>query len=214
MCIGDGDRSYVLNAAGMERESLYVGMTRHKEDCHLYTDTTRIGINVRDNRIRRDGVKVQISDAGKLEAPDAQDRDDAGDRVNRETVIRQIIYEGQKSREKGNAADFSVDRMAWAFSRTAHDAVQGDIDRRRVMQERIREEGPSESQRAEDMKDAWSDTTGRTERVEKTGGVEVKVDDKATAKAEKEAAERMAAEARRQAEEDARKRELGRGMSR
>ncbi|MCX2562268.1 relaxase domain-containing protein [Acetobacter farinalis] len=94
------DRSYVLNAAGMDREALYVGMTRHKEDCHLYTDVTRIGINVRDNRIRRDGVKVQISDAGKLEAPDAQDRDDAGDRVNRETVIRQIIYEGQKSREK------------------------------------------------------------------------------------------------------------------
>lgn len=210
------DRSYVLNAAGMDRESLYVGMTRHKEDCHLYTDTTRIGVNVRDNRIRRDGVKVQISDAGKLEAPDAQDRDDAGDRVNRETVIRQIIYEGQKSREKGNAADFSVDRMAWAFSRTAHDAVQGDIDRRRVMQERIMEEGPSEARLAEDRKDAWAETAEnqeKKERVEKAGGVEVKVDDKA-AKAEKEAAERMAAEARRQAEEEARKREAGRGMSR
>lgn len=42
---------------------------------------------------------------------------------------------GQKSREKENAADFSVDRMGWAFSQTAHDAVQRDIDRREVMQE-------------------------------------------------------------------------------
>ncbi|MFT9015117.1 MAG: MobF family relaxase [Acetobacter sp.] len=207
------DRSYVLNAAGMDRESLYVGMTRHKEDCHLYTDTTRIGINVRDNRIRRDGVTAQISNSGKLEAPDAQDRDNTGDRVSRETVIRQIIYEGQKSREKGNAADFSVDRMAWAFSRTAQDAVQGDIDRRKVMQERTREEGPSEAQRAEDMKDAWAESNEKKAKVEKGDVLEVKPDDKA-AKAEKEAAERMAAEARRRAEEEARRREAGRGMSR
>ena len=207
------NRSYVLNAAGMDKEALYVGMTRHKEDCHLYTDVTRIGINVRDNRIRRDGVTAQISNQGKLEAPDAQDREGDGDRVNRETVIRQIIYEGQQSRKKGNAADFSVDRMAWAFSRTAHDAVQGDIDRRKVMQERIREEGPSEAQRAENMKDAWAETAEKKAKVEKGGGLEVKVDDKA-AKAEKEAAERMAAEARRRAEEEARKREAGRGMSR
>jgi hypothetical protein len=207
------NRSYVLNAAGMDKEALYVGMTRHKEDCHLYTDVTRIGINVRDNRIRRDGVTAQISNQGKLEAPDAQDREGDGDRVNRETVIRQIIYEGQQSREKGNAADFSVDRMAWAFSRTAHDAVQGDIDRRKVMQERIREEGPSEAQRAEDMKDAWSESAEKKEKAEKAGGVEAKPDDKA-AKVEKEAAERMAAEARRRAEEEARKREAGRGMSR
>jgi conjugative relaxase-like TrwC/TraI family protein len=207
------NRSYVLNAAGMDKEALYVGMTRHKEDCHLYTDVTRIGINVRDNRIRRDGVTAQISNQGKLEAPDAQDREGDGDRVNRETVIRQIIYEGQQSRSKGNAADFSVDRMAWAFSRTAHDAVQGDIDRRKVMQERIREEGPSEAQRAENMKDAWAETAEKKAKVEKGGGLEVKVDDKA-AKAEKEAAERMAAEARRRAEEEARKREAGRGMSR
>jgi hypothetical protein len=200
------DRSYVLNAAGMDRESLYVGVTRHKEDCYLYTDTNRIGINVRDNRIRRDGVTAQISNSGKLEAPDAQDRDDAGDRVNRETVIRQIIYEGQQSREKGNAADFSVDRMAWAFSRTAQDAVQGDIDRRKVMQERIREEGPSEAQRAENMKDAWFETAEKKEKAEKSGGIE--------AKPKKEAAERMAAEARRRAEEEARRREAGRGMSR
>lgn len=187
------DRSYVLNAAGMDRESLYVGMTRHKEDCHLYTDVTRIGINVRDNRIRRDGVTAQISNTGKLEAPDAQDRDDAGDRVNRDTVIRQIIYEGQKSREKGNAADFSVDRMAWAFSQTAHDAVQGDIDRRKAMQERLLEEGPSEAQRAEDMKDAWAE-----------------LDEK---KVEKEATERIANEARRRAEEEARRPEVSRSMS-
>lgn len=208
------DRSYVLNAAGMDRESLYVGMTRHKEDCHLYVDATRIGINVRDNRIRRDGVKVQISDSGKLEAPDAQDRDDAGDRVNREAVIRQVIYEGQKSREKGNAADFSVDRMAWALSRTAQDAVQGDIDRRRVMQERIMEEGPSDARLAEDRKDAWAEASGKAEKVERAGGVEVKADDKAAAEAEKEATERIATEARRQAEEEARKREMGRGISR
>ncbi|WP_377792209.1 hypothetical protein [Acetobacter farinalis] len=104
--------------------------------------------------------------------------------------------------------------MAWAFSRTAHDAVQDDIDRRRVMQERIREEGPSDARLAEDRKDAWADTAGKTEKVEKAAGVEAKVDDKAAAKAEKEAAERMAAEARRQAEEEARKREMGRGMSR
>lgn len=207
------DRSYVLNAAGLDKETLYVGMTRHKEDCCLYTDATRIGINVRDNRIRRDGVKAQISNSGKLEAPDAQDREGDGDRVNRETVIRQIIYEGQQSRSKGNAADFSVDRMAWAFSRTAQDAVQGDIDRRRVMQERIREEGPSEAQRAEDMKDAWSETAEKKAKVEKGDVLEVKPDDKA-AKAEKEAAERMAAEARRRAEEEARRREAGRGMSR
>ncbi|TWB05630.1 MobF family relaxase [Gluconacetobacter diazotrophicus] len=208
------DRSFVLNAAGMDREALYVGMTRHKEDCHLYTDVTRIGINVRDNRIRRDGVKVQISDSGKLEAPDAQDKDDAGDRVNRETVIRQVIYEGQKSREKGNAADFSVDRMAWALSRTAQDAVEGDIDRRQVMQERIMEEGPSDARLAEDRKDAWADTAGNKEKTEKAGGVEVKADDKSAARAEKEATERMATEARRQAEEEARKCEMGRGMSR
>lgn len=207
------DRAYVLNAAGLDKETLYVGMTRHKEDCCLYTDATRIGINVRDNRIRRDGVKAQISNQGKLEAPDAQDREGDGDRVSRETVIRQIIYEGQQSRSKGNAADFSVDRMAWAFSRTAHDAVQGDIDRRRVMQERIREEGPSEAQRAEDMKDAWSETAEKKAKVDKGDVLEVKPDDKA-AKAEKEAAERMAAEARRRAEEEARRREAGRGMSR
>lgn len=83
--------------------------------------------------------------------------------------------------------------MAWAFSRTAHDAVQGDIDRRRVMQERLLEEGPSEAQRAEDMKDAWAE-----------------LDEK---KVEKEATERIANEARRRAEEEARRPEVSRSMS-
>ncbi|MFT8418023.1 MAG: hypothetical protein ABF636_04215 [Acetobacter sp.] len=54
--------------------------------------------------------------------------------------------------------------MAWAFSWTAHDAVQGDIDRRRVMQERLLEEGPSEAQRAEDMKDAWAESDEKKEK--------------------------------------------------
>lgn len=82
-------------------------------------------------------------------------------------------------------------------ARTAHDAVQGDIDRRRVMQERLLEEGPSEAQRAEDMKDAWAELDEK--KVEK--------------KVEKEATERIANEARRRAEEEARRPEVSRSMS-
>ncbi|MCP1215948.1 hypothetical protein NKW53_07725 [Acetobacter orientalis] len=148
------DRSYVLNAAGLDKESLYVGMTRHKEDCHLYVDATRIGLNVRDNRIRRDGVPASISASGQLEAPDALDKDDPGDKVDRDAVIKQIIYEGEQSREKGNAADFSQHRQSWASAPTAEMAVHGEIERKRIEIERKKEDGPSsvelESERIEE----------------------------------------------------------------
>lgn len=189
------DRSYVLNAAGLDKESLYVGMTRHKEDCHLYVDATRIGLNVRDNRIRRDGVSASISAAGQLEAPDALDKDDPGDKVDRDAVIKQIIYEGEQSREKGNAADFSQHRQSWASAPTAELAVQGEIERKRIEMERKREEGPSSAEIEIERMEEWilrPDGRGAKEFVSPTQP--------------DEDAEKAAAEARRKAEEEARKR--------
>ncbi|KXV79224.1 hypothetical protein AD953_03015, partial [Acetobacter malorum] len=193
------DRSYVLNAAGMDKESLYVGMTRHKEDCHLYVDATRIGLNVRDNRIRRDGVSASISAMGQLEAPDALDKDDPGDKVDRDAVIKQIIYEGEQSREKGNAADFSMNRPAWASAPTAELAVQGDIERKKMEIERKREEGPSSLDLESERIDEW--IFGPDKKDVKEPAPEAKADADADADAEK-----TAAEARRKAEEEARKR--------
>ena len=127
------DRSFVLDAAGLDRELLYVSMTRHKEDCHLYTDTTRIGLNMKDNRVRRDGVSVGIDREGKLKAPDAAERDLLdGDAVNYDIAIKQIIYEGMQSANKNNAADFVMDRTAWANAPSAQVAVQNDIEMRQA----------------------------------------------------------------------------------
>lgn len=162
-------------------------MTRHKEDCHLYVDATRIGLNVRDNRIRRDGVSASISAAGQLEAPDALDKDDPGDKVDRDAVIKQIIYEGEQSREKGNAADFSQHRQSWASAPTAEMAVQGEIERKK-------EDGPSSAEIEIERMEEWilrPDGRGAKEFVSPTTDGE---------------AEKAAAEARRKAEEEARKR--------
>ncbi|GBQ31367.1 conjugative relaxase domain-containing protein [Gluconacetobacter sacchari DSM 12717] len=197
------DRAYVLNAAGLDRESLYVGMTRHREDCRLYTDVTRIGLNVRDNRIRRDGVTATISDEGHLEAPDAADRGDVGDAVDRETVVRQIVYEGQQSREKGNAADFVMDRHAWASAPSAQEAVRNDIEMRRVALERIKEAPKSAEERMEALKEAWgNENVPAPDRVAPAEKTMAAVTDGLSAKAAAEA-EKVAAEARRRAEAEA-----------
>lgn len=45
------------------------------------------------------------------------------------------------------------------------------------MQERLRAEGPPDEQRMEDMKDTWAEAAEK--KVEKAGGLEFKVDDKA-----------------------------------
>lgn len=197
------DRAYVLNAAGLDRESLYVGMTRHREDCHLYTDVTRIGLNVRDNRIRRDGVTATISDEGHLEAPDAADRGDVGDAVDREAAIRQIVYEGQQSNTKRNAADFVMDRHAWATAPSAKEAVRNDIESRRVALEHIKEAPKTADERLEALKEAWADekVTG-VDRVAPAEKTMAAVTDGLSAKAAAEA-EKVAAEARRRAEAEA-----------
>ncbi|PAK75089.1 hypothetical protein CRM93_13835 [Acetobacter fabarum] len=189
------DRSYVLNAAGMDKESLYVGMTRHKEDCHLYVDATRIGLNVRDNRIRRDGVSASISAAGQLEAPDALDKDDPGDKVDRDAVIKQIIYEGEQSREKGNAADFSQHKRSWASAPTAELAVQGEIERKQIEMERKKEDGPSSAEIEIERIEEWIFGPDKKAVKEPEPGTKADYD-----------AEKAAAEARRKAEEEERKR--------
>ena len=103
----------------MDKESLYVGITRHKENCYLYLDATRIRLNVRDDSIRHDRVSTLISATGQLEAPDALDQDDPGDDIDRDAVIRQVIYEGKQSREKGNgpsSIEQKEDRICeWIF---------------------------------------------------------------------------------------------------
>lgn len=211
------DRAYVLNASGMDKESIYVSMTRHKEDCHLYTDVTRIGANVRDARIRKDGVTASISDEGRLKAPDAADRDQAGDAVDRETVIRQIAYEGQQSNAKGNAADFVQDRHAWASASTAREAVRGDIEARRVALEYIRNAPPSAQKRAEAMKDAWAGEKNEAEMDKAASATEKRLTSETDGQSAKAAAEaeRAAAEVRRRAEaEAARHRAEGPGRGR
>ncbi len=84
------------------------------------------GLGTRD---RRDGVSASINVAGQLEAPDTLDKDDLADNVNCDAMIKQIIFEGQQSREKGNAADFSQHRQSWASATSTELTVQGESER-------------------------------------------------------------------------------------
>jgi hypothetical protein len=122
------DRAFVLNRAGLDRELLYVAMTRHRQGCTLYTDTARMALLYQKNQIRRDGVVVDIDGAGRLEAPDALDQEDEQmQTLTPEMAIRQIILEGQQSSGKQNAADFVVNRQAWAEARSAEEAMAHEI---------------------------------------------------------------------------------------
>lgn len=78
------------------------------------------------------------------------------------------------------------------------------------MHESLRAEGPPDEQRMEDMKNTWAEAVEK--KVEKASGLKFKVDDK-VGKTKKAAPERMAAEVRRLAEEEAMRREVSRGIS-
>lgn len=132
------DRAFILNSAGLDRELLYVGMTRHRQVCTLYTDTARMALLYQKNQIRRDGVVVDIDGAGRLEAPDALDQEDAQmQTLTPEMAIKQIILEGQQSSGKQNAADFVVNRQAWAEARSAEEAMAHEIRARKVASEAV-----------------------------------------------------------------------------
>lgn len=132
------DRAFVLNRAGLDRELLYVAMTRHRQGCTLYTDTTRMALLYQKNQIRRDGVVVDIDGVGRLEAPDALDQEDEQTQtLTPEMAIRQIILEGQQSSGKQNAADFVVNRQAWAEARSAEEAVAHEIRTRTIASEAV-----------------------------------------------------------------------------
>lgn len=126
------DRAFILNSAGLDRELFYVAMTRHRQACTLYTDTARMAFLYQKNQIRRDGVVVDIDGTGRLEAPDALDQEDtAAQTLTPEMAIRQIILEGQQSSGKQNAADFVVNRQAWAEARSAGEAMANEIRARK-----------------------------------------------------------------------------------
>ncbi len=132
------DRAFILNSAGLDRELLYVAMTRHRQACTLYTDTARLALLYQKNQIRRDGVVVDIDGAGRLEAPDALDQDDPQvQALTPEVAIRQIILEGLQSSGKQNAADFVEDRQTWAHARSAQEAVAHEIRARQVASEAV-----------------------------------------------------------------------------
>lgn len=90
------------------------------------------------NQIQRDGVVVDIDGAGRLEAPDALDQEDEHTQIlTPEMATRQIILEGQQSSGKQNAADFVVNRQAWAEARSAEEAVAHEIRTRTIASEAV-----------------------------------------------------------------------------
>lgn len=100
------DQCYVANVRGMQAESTYVAMTRHRETVRLYADTSRI----RDQlEARRPGVSAE--DRGLSPKPQ-----DAAPEVTAAEIRGALIEESSASGGKANASDFlpeKTDLRVW-----------------------------------------------------------------------------------------------------
>lgn len=110
------DQCYVANVRGMQAESTYVAMTRHRESVRLYADTSR----VRDQlEARRPGVAPEergLSGQARDEAPEIAMAD----------VRAALIAESAASGSKSNVSDFLPDQTnlrAWAGASPAAPTV-------------------------------------------------------------------------------------------
>ena len=101
------DECFVANLRGMQAESTYVAMTRHRFGVRMYADTSR----VRDQlEARRPGVAADHRgmDGGKAQETKAPD-------VTMADVRAAFIAESAASGSKANASDFvGTDLRAWA----------------------------------------------------------------------------------------------------
>lgn len=182
------NRAFVLNSAGLDTELLYVAMTRHKDNATLYTDVTRMDQDKARREIQRDGAVAAVSNLNHLRAEDGDDVKSVSEPVSRDEAIRQIIYDGEQSSKKDNAADFMCNVREWATS-----AVSARAAVRRDTIERLRK---------------LAEIPDKPKAVEKT----LEMAEAASVKETALAAKRQAEEARRLAEEEARK-AAQRGMS-
>lgn len=108
------NRCYAYNAHGMGMESVYVAMTRHREDAAMYVDTSRIA----DRLEARQRVNtLSVSNKGQVDARDAEDIEGAtpGD-IERSDILKAVLHEAKRSEIKLNVSDFvGSDRAKWAL---------------------------------------------------------------------------------------------------
>ena len=113
------DKAYIYNANGLAKESAYVAMTRHRWDCKMYVDESRLVDKIAAER----GVKMEISrtDGFTKELDHTSDGD-----VTQDDVIKELIAESSKSQIKLNVCDFQADTRIFALSRPNPAQEQGD----------------------------------------------------------------------------------------
>lgn len=100
------DRCYVLAARKMDREALYVAMTRHRHNAHLFVDTSRLSAHgTPDSPYSR---HLPDQDAAKVREQTALAR-----------MKMRFIEEWSSPAEKLNASDFEADPVAWQLSSRA-----------------------------------------------------------------------------------------------
>jgi conjugative relaxase-like TrwC/TraI family protein len=105
------DRTFVAESGGMGRESLYVAMTRHRQDARLYVETARI----EDTLSSRKGVTVAASRTG-ASIPDAGDVDRLAATQN--DIKRYAVATWSSAETKRNVTDFAkLDLKAPAAAR-------------------------------------------------------------------------------------------------
>ncbi|GAB5426948.1 MAG: hypothetical protein Devi2KO_04070 [Devosia indica] len=97
------DRCYVLAARKMDREALYVAMTRHRHNAHLYVDASRLP----PHGTPRNPFAKHLPD---------QDAAKVGEQTALAQAKKRFIEEWTNPAEKLNASDFEADPVAWQLS--------------------------------------------------------------------------------------------------
>lgn len=100
------DRCYVLAARRMDREALYVAMTRHRHNAHLFVDTSRLAV-----RRRQENVFTKYLPGGEATAAHEQ---------SAQAQLKELfLSEWSRPAEKLNASDFETDPLSWLLMRNA-----------------------------------------------------------------------------------------------
>ncbi|WP_395517751.1 MobF family relaxase [Pseudorhizobium flavum] len=96
------NRAIVANVNGIDYRLAYVGMTRHRKDCHMITNVGRI----EENRMVKAGI-VLVDDNGKMSIPhpEKQTVPEGEFQLGPEQWFQAVVYEASISDSKANFTD-------------------------------------------------------------------------------------------------------------
>lgn len=97
------NRAIVANCNGIDYRLAYVGMTRHRKDCHMITNVGRI----EENRLVKAGI-VLVDDDGKLSIPHPENGQTVKEeefKLGPEQWFQAVVYEASISDSKANFTD-------------------------------------------------------------------------------------------------------------